>query len=105
MDILVIPAGCIFDSISRWWWSILWFGKQLAGPVERPVRPRAACMALANRLPCITAAPGYRPFFLVAFFFAILHLGMLVLGFGDLSLPQGVYIMGLALALLALILG
>jgi len=51
------------------------------------------------------AAPGYRPFFLVAFFFAILHLGMLVLGTGSWLLVNPIYVGGLLLALLALILG
>jgi NADH:ubiquinone oxidoreductase subunit 3 (subunit A) len=84
---------------------IVWFGKQLAGPVERPSAAKSSLYSAGEKAPGMTAAPGYRPFFLVAFFFAILHLGMLVLGFGDLSLPQGVYIVGLAMALLALILG
>jgi NADH:ubiquinone oxidoreductase subunit 3 (subunit A) len=51
------------------------------------------------------AAPGYRPFFLVAFFFAILHLGMLVLGSGSLDMISPIYVLGLLLALVALILG
>lgn len=84
---------------------IVWFGEQLAKPVERPSVAKSSLYGGGEKGPLIAAAPGYQPFFLVAFFFAILHLGMLVLGFGDLSLPQGVYIVGLALALLALILG
>ncbi len=51
------------------------------------------------------AAPGYRPFFVVALFFAILHLGVLMLGTGRLEPSTIVYIGGLMLALLALILG
>jgi len=51
------------------------------------------------------AAPGYRPFFLIAFFFAILHLGMLVLGVGNLDTISPVYLIGLLMALAALILG
>jgi len=51
------------------------------------------------------AAPGYRPFFVVALFFAVLHLGVLMLGSSDLSPVAGVYLLGLVLALLALILG
>jgi len=55
--------------------------------------------------PSYTAAPGYRPFFVVALFFAILHLGVLMLGSGGLTLISGVYLIGLMLALVALILG
>jgi NADH:ubiquinone oxidoreductase subunit 3 (subunit A) len=50
-------------------------------------------------------APGYRPFFAVALFFAILHLGVLVLGSGGITIISAVYLAGLFLALLALILG
>lgn len=50
-------------------------------------------------------APGYRPFFTVALFFAILHLGVLILGSGGVTIISAVYLAGLAIALLALILG
>lgn len=55
--------------------------------------------------PSGVAAPGYRPFFLIAFFFAILHLGVLVLGSGGLTIITGIYLLGLIFALVALILG
>jgi NADH:ubiquinone oxidoreductase subunit 3 (subunit A) len=55
--------------------------------------------------PTRMAAPGYRPFFVVALFFAILHLGALMLGTSSLSLTSGAYLVGLMAALLALILG
>jgi hydrogenase/urease accessory protein HupE len=51
------------------------------------------------------SAPGYRPFFVIALFFAVLHLGVLVLGSSDLSGSAAVYLLGLAAALIALILG
>jgi len=50
-------------------------------------------------------APGYKPFFLIALFFAVLHLGVLVLGSGGLTPITGLYLLGLMLALVALILG
>jgi NADH:ubiquinone oxidoreductase subunit 3 (subunit A) len=52
-----------------------------------------------------TAAPGYRPFFMVAFFFAILHLGVLIVGSGGFTVVTGVYILGLIFSLAALALG
>ncbi|MHC1781540.1 MAG: hypothetical protein AB9891_02040 [Anaerolineaceae bacterium] len=55
--------------------------------------------------PTSTAAPGYRPFILIAFFFAFLHLGMLVLGTGGLNMTSGIYLAGLVIALAALVLG
>lgn len=51
------------------------------------------------------AAPGYRQFFVIALFFAVLHLGVLIIGSSDLSGVTGVYLLGLILALVALILG
>ncbi len=53
----------------------------------------------------VPAAPGYRQFFVVALFFAVLHLGVLMIGSSDLSPVAGVYLLGLILALIALILG
>ena len=51
------------------------------------------------------AAPGYRQFFVVALFFAVLHLGMLIAGSSGLTMVTGAYVVGLILALVALILG
>jgi NADH:ubiquinone oxidoreductase subunit 3 (subunit A) len=53
----------------------------------------------------VPAAPGYRQFFVIALFFAILHLGVLMIGSSDLSPVAGLYLLGLILALIALILG
>lgn len=83
---------------------LTWIGKQLAGP-ENPSPAKQAIYSAGEKASNIAAAPGYRPFFLVALFFAILHLGMLVLGLGKLDVPQAIYIVGLMLALIALILG
>src|SRR5512141_3234769 len=51
------------------------------------------------------AAPGYRQFFVIALFFAVLHLGVLMIGSSDMSPVAGLYLLGLILALVALILG
>ena len=53
----------------------------------------------------VPAAPGYRQFFVVALFFAVLHLDVLMIGSSDLSSVAGIYLLGLILALVALILG
>jgi NADH:ubiquinone oxidoreductase subunit 3 (subunit A) len=50
-------------------------------------------------------APGYRQFFVIALFFAVLHLGILVVGSSGLSVAAVPYLFGLILALLALVLG
>lgn len=61
--------------------------------------------ASGESAPTTPAAPGYRAFFVVALFFAVAHLGVLVAGSGGLSPFVGVYLLGLILALIALILG
>lgn len=53
----------------------------------------------------LPAAPGYRQFFVIALFFAVLHLGVIMVGSSDLSNVTLVYLLGLILALIALILG
>ncbi len=79
-------------------------GRLLAG-AGRPTVMKTSIYGSGEAPPTFEAAPGYRPFFLIAFFFAIVHLGMLVLGIGSLPIPAAAYIVGLLLALAALILG
>ncbi|MBN1964800.1 MAG: hypothetical protein JW910_09145 [Anaerolineae bacterium] len=79
-------------------------GRLLAGP-GRANSVKTSTYASGEAPPTQLAAPGYRPFFAIALFFAILHLGVLVLGTSDLSPVVGVYLAGLMLALVALILG
>lgn len=83
---------------------IVWVGRKLAGP-EKANPMKSSVYGSGEAPPTSAAAPGYKPFFLIAFFFAILHLGMLVLGSGPLSITSAAYLVGLLLALLALILG
>jgi NADH:ubiquinone oxidoreductase subunit 3 (subunit A) len=84
---------------------IVGLGRVLAGTPARASAMKTSVYGSGEASPTFAAAPGYRPFFLIAFFFAILHLGMLVLGTGSLPLPAAAYIVGLLLALAALILG
>jgi NADH:ubiquinone oxidoreductase subunit 3 (subunit A) len=79
-------------------------GRALAGP-GRPSAMKSSLYSSGEEAPISLAAPGYRPFFLVAIFFAILHMGVLMLGTGTPSPILVIYLAGLMLALLALILG
>jgi NADH:ubiquinone oxidoreductase subunit 3 (subunit A) len=79
-------------------------GRVLAGP-GHPTPLKATPYASGEESSRISAAPGYRPFFAVALFFAVLHLGVLMLGSGGVTPVAGIYLVGLMLALLALILG
>ena len=66
---------------------------------------KSATYTGGERLPLQLGAPGYRPFFVVALFFAVLHLGALMIGSSIISPIALLYIAGLMLALVALILG
>lgn len=79
-------------------------GRKLAGPVKESAL-KSSTYSSGELAPTHMAAPGYRPFFVVALFFAVLHLGALMLGSGFASPAMLVYLLGLMLALLALILG
>ena len=80
------------------------FGKVMAGK-EKPSEAKSSLYASGENLVNVSGAPGYRPFFLIALFFAVLHLGVLMLGSSNLTWIAGLYLLGLILALVALILG
>jgi NADH:ubiquinone oxidoreductase subunit 3 (subunit A) len=83
---------------------LVWVGRSMAAIGEKSSL-KSSTYSSGELAPTGKAAPGYRRFFLVAFFFAILHLGMLITGSGGLTVVSGIYLGGLVLALLALILG
>lgn len=89
------------------------FGRLLA-PAGRPSAAHSSLYAGGEVAATTKAAPGYRRFFIVALFFAVLHLGALVLATagltGGLAFAPAigpmllVYLGGLALALILLLL-
>jgi NADH:ubiquinone oxidoreductase subunit 3 (subunit A) len=79
-------------------------GRALAGPA-RPTKLKSSTYASGEAPPARRAMPGYRQFFVIALFFAIIHLGALVVGSGGLASITGIYLLGLLLVLLALMLG
>jgi hypothetical protein len=103
MDILLTPPFALFLYIG-FASGIYWIGRGLAGG-GNPSAAKSSLYGSGEEAPALLAAPGYRPFFLIAIFFAILHLGALVLGTGQPSVLHIVFVGGLALALLAMILG
>ncbi len=84
--------------------AIYFVGKGLVGK-EHPTPEKSSLYASGEEAQTSMASPGYRPFFLIAFFFAILHLGMLVIGTGSFSMNLLPFVLGLMFALVALILG
>ena len=83
---------------------LLGIGRMLAGPAN-PNAAKTSVYGSGEASPTFAAAPGYQPFFLIALFFAVVHLAMLVLGVGSLPVPAAIYLAGLFIALVALILG
>jgi NADH:ubiquinone oxidoreductase subunit 3 (subunit A) len=81
------------------------FGKSLAGRRGAVSALKSSTYSSGETPPTRLAAPGYRPFFVVALFFAVLHLGVLVMSTGSTSPVMIIYLVGLLVALLALILG
>ena len=85
--------------------ALLAFGARAlaARPKDSPFKANA--YASGEAAPTRIGIPGYRRFFTVTLFFAVLHLGVLVIATGGLTWLVGIYVVRLALALVALILG
>lgn len=90
------------------------FGRLLA-PVARRSLAKSSIYAGGEIAATSKAAPGYRRFFIVALFFAVLHLGALVLATaglasgaivlgGSIWIALLIYLGGMCLALLMLLL-
>ncbi len=78
------------------------FGRVLAGPGHQTPF-KSTTYASGEAPPSHPAVPGYRPFCVIALFFAVLHLGVLVVGSSGLTPITGVFLVGLILALVVLI--
>jgi NADH:ubiquinone oxidoreductase subunit 3 (subunit A) len=85
-------------------WVLNQVGRRLAGR-ETPSALKSSPYTGGEADHASGGAPGYRQFFIIALFFAILHLGVLMLGTGGLNWMSGIYLIGIILALVALILG
>jgi len=103
MDILLSPPIAFLLYIPLVLFISL-IGKWMAGP-KKPSELKESFYSSGEEAKTTSAAPGYRPFFLIAFFFAILHLGVLILGTGDFTVKMVPYLSGIILALVALLLG
>ena len=79
-------------------------GHVLAGPAH-PSTLKSSTYASGEAAPVDAAVPGYRSFFAVGLFFAVLHLGVLLLATGGLTPIAGVYLAALMFTLIAVILG
>jgi NADH:ubiquinone oxidoreductase subunit 3 (subunit A) len=84
--------------------SLFGVGRLLAGR-SNPSKEKSSIYASGEASPLTRSLPGYRGFFVIALFFAMLHLGVLILGSGGNSPISIVYLIGLMLALVVLIIG
>lgn len=103
MDILATPPLAFVIYIIQVG-LLLVIGRFLAGP-SHPNPAKSNPYASGEAPHVSRTAPGYRPFFQGALFFAVLHLGVLVLASGEPSTTTVIYLVGLFVALIALILG
>ncbi|MBN2258481.1 MAG: hypothetical protein JW704_11810 [Anaerolineaceae bacterium] len=103
MDLLLSPAIAFFIYIPLGL-LMVWIGRGMAGKT-RTGAMKSSIYGSGEAAPGTPASPGYKPFFLIAFFFAFVHLGILVLGSGTLTLTMGIFLLFLILALVALLLG
>lgn len=102
-DILLSPPFALLINIGLI--GILYgVGRVMAGPTQATAA-KTSTYSSGEDPPTRAIAPGYRPYFVVALFFAVLHLGVLVLGSGGFNVISVIYLVGLGLALVALILG
>jgi NADH:ubiquinone oxidoreductase subunit 3 (subunit A) len=84
--------------------TLVGIGRVLAGPAN--LTPgKSSTYSSGEVAPTDMASPGYRPFFVLALFFGVLHLGVLVIASSNFSSVGTIYLIGLIFTLCALILG
>ena len=103
MNVLASPPVAFVTYLALVW--LLWrLGKVLSGPSTPP--PEAETRyASGEAPPTRLVSPGYRGYYTVALFFAMLHLGVLVVATGGLTPPVAVYLGVLLATLLAFLWG
>ncbi len=103
MEFLLVPPVAFLIYLALvWMLSVI--GQVMAGKPS-PTSVKSTAYA-SGEVPILgSAAPGYRPFIRTALFFAVLHLGVLILASGGFSGAAAIYLLGLMIVLMALILG
>ncbi len=102
-NILLSPPVAFTIYLVLVWLLSAYANKQAAKSEEVP--GKHTIYSSGETSPGFNAAPGYKPFFVIALFFAVVHLGMLVIATNGLNTSVLIYIVGIILALVALILG
>ncbi len=104
MDILLSPpiAFIIYSVLGL---LIILYGFYSAPSEDTNYDMKRSLYGSGEAAPEERGVPGYKPFLLISLFFAILHLGVLVVGLSDLSITSAIYLVALVLGLVALMLG
>ncbi|MCK6578347.1 MAG: hypothetical protein L6Q98_09615 [Anaerolineae bacterium] len=85
---------------------IAWVGRRLSDGKHPPTTlMQSSTYASGEPAESGGALPNYRSAFTIALFFAVLHVGILMLGSGGASAAAVVYLIGLTVTLLALVIG
>lgn len=79
-------------------------GRLLAG-APSPSALKSSTYASGEEATASAAGPGYKPFFRIALFFAVVHLGALVLASGTFTPGMALYLAGLIVVLIVLATG
>lgn len=104
MDILLSPpVGFLIYAIIGT--LLVFYGKKTAPVEDTKDDQKRTLYGSGEVAPEIRGVPGYKPFLLISLFFALLHLGVLIMGSSNLSVTSLVYTVVLMLGLLALMLG
>ena len=103
MTFLYSPIAALFVNI-LFVLFLFQLGKKLAGK-EHPSDEKSSIYGGGESAPMESSIPGYRPFILVAFFFALFHLAILILGTSSMQPTAIIYTIGIGLALVALMAG
>ncbi len=104
MNILMSPpiAFLIYSGLGI---LLIRYGQSTAPTEDTALDQKRSLYGSGEAVPEERGVPGYKPFLLISLFFAIFHLGVLVVGLSNLSLTSVIYLIALMLGLVALMLG
>lgn len=101
--LLYPPVALIFYGLVGF--LITKLGQVAAPPEDHTNEVKHGLYASGEEGPEDFPVPGYKPFLLIALFFAIIHIGVLVVGMSNLSASSIVFLAVLILGLITLMLG